>query len=159
MTWILNTSTILPSTKPSSTMINIPAEYQHLGLIKCSLSKMEKNFANNFPGTIETYRHDNGIIIFRQVTGATRKLHDSETCLKSSGFHTSSAKQVVDERGRTWQCYSAKNRKNSLTVRSIIQNCDDTSKSWPSVQQWFWSAFFSRPGKSYLAITEISDHS
>lgn len=134
----------------------IPDEYQNLGLIRCKLTKMEQSFAQQFPGTIATFRHPKGIIIFRHVTGATRKLHDSQTCLRSSGFTTTEIIQRCDTQGRTWQHYTAHNRKNSLAVRSIIQR-HDRSKSWSSVQQWFWSAFFSAPNTQYLAITEIFD--
>lgn len=136
--------------------VSIPERYQDLELEKCSLSDLEQKFSKQFPGIIETYQHRTGVIIFRQVTGATRKLHDSRTCLKASGFELSEPEQEKDKEGVIWQTYKAKNDEATLVVRSVIISPSD-NRNWSTVGGWFWDAFFSSSDKTYLAITEISD--
>lgn len=138
------------------TSISIPEKYQNLALQKCTLSHLEKKFAKQFPGIIETYQHANGVVIFRQVTGATRKLHNSRTCLISSGFKLSQATPVRYNDGIVWQTYTAENSKGILIVRSVILS-PSNGKTWSTVEEWFWDAFFSNSDQIYLAITEISD--
>ena len=43
-----------------------------------------------------------------------------------------------------------------VTVRSTIIEIG-SSNSWSSVEEWFWYAFFRKPNKSYIAITEMND--
>ena len=157
MTWQFSTPNVLSLTRSKKIPLTLPEEYQEMHLIPCSLSKLEQEFAKQFPGTLKTYRHQQGVIIFRQVKGATRKLHESRVCLEASGFRLCAPKMETDSSGKIWQTYSAQNRKNKLRVRSIILSCSG-EKSWPSVEKWFWSAFFSRPDEVYLAITEIRNN-
>jgi len=43
-----------------------------------------------------------------------------------------------------------------VTVRSTIIETG-SSNLWSSVEEWFWYAFFRKPNKSYIAITEMND--
>ncbi len=112
-----------------------------------------KQYSGFVPGKIETYQHSEGLLILRQVNGATRKLHNTSTCLAASGFKLSKPDQMTDSKGRTWQTYKARNAKNDLAVKTII--VDRSGNSWTSVEEWFWAAFFSSPSKTYLAISDI----
>jgi len=159
----LSTITIWQFTSPISPMstekraIDLPEEYKsRQDLVRCPLSKLEQEFAKNFPGTIETYRYQHGTLIFRSVSGATRKLHDTSTCLKASGFKLGEPKLETDEKGRHWKVYTAQNAKNRILVRSTVTDVG-TNQSWSSVEEWFWHAFFTNSSRGYLAITEISD--
>lgn len=147
------------STPPPSAMeeIEIPAEYTaRYQLIKCPLTKLEEEFSRKFPGRLATYRHSHGTIIFRQVHGATRRLHDSATCLSAGGFKLSPAEVETDERGRKWKTYTAKNSKNHLRVRSTVMELE-SDRSWASVSEWYWHAFTNGKSKRYLAITELQE--
>lgn len=153
MTWILSSHPTLTAETKQPEPIAIPAEYRALKLTKCPPTQLEQEFARKFPGRLETYQHASGILIFRQVQGATRKLHNTSTCLSASGFKLSAPEFTTDPQGRTWECYQARNAKNQLEVKTIIM--DESGKSWTNVEEWFWSAFFSSPNKRYLAISEI----
>ncbi|MGJ8656175.1 MAG: hypothetical protein ACSHX6_06975 [Akkermansiaceae bacterium] len=164
LTWLYSTSILQKPPSPPQTTITIPQQYQNLPLQKCTPSHLEAQFAKHFPGIIETYQHPQGLIIFRQVTGATRKLHNSRTCLKSSGFTLSPPTNTQDPTGTIWQTYTAQNTQIKLTVKSTILSHSHSpspspsgTKSWPSAEQWFWQALFSHPDKTYLAITEINN--
>jgi len=124
---------------------------------ECLPTKLEQEFAKQFPGQTATYRHDKGTLILCQVSGATRKLHNTSTCLASRGFKLSNPKQDMDSQSRIWQTYRARNAKNNLIVKSII--LDEVGNSWTSVEDWFWSAFSSSPRKTYLAISDIREES
>ena len=131
----------------------IPEEYQHLFLMKCPPTKLETEFARQFPGQIATYQHSDGILILRQVTGATRKLHNTSTCLQASGFDITEPRSITDTKQRQWTTYRASNKKNRLVVKSTI--LDRKGNSWTSAEEWFWHAFFHSPYDTYLAITEL----
>ncbi len=158
LTWFYCADFLQTKSLQQETSIILPEKYQKLELQKCSLTLLEKQFTKQFPGIIETYQHPTGVIIFRQVTGATRKLHNSRTCLKSSGFKLSEPKTEEDHEGVIWQIYTAENKEATLVVRSVILSRSD-DETWPSVEEWFWDAFFTRSDKTYLAITEIRDQS
>jgi len=137
--------------------IQLPPQYgNNSSMVRCSLTRLEQQFAQSFPGVIETYRHDHGIVIFREVYGATRKLHDSSTCLKASGLKLAAPSLEVDKENTHWKTYAARNSKNSVKIRSTIIE-RGSGKSWASVEEWFWHAFFSNSSRRYLAITEIND--
>lgn len=153
MTWILSSHTTIPADTTEPEPIAIPPEYRALKLTKCPPTQLEQEFAHKFPGRLETYQHASGILIFRQVQGATRKLHNTSTCLSASGFKLTQPEFTTDPQGRTWEHYQARNAKNQLEVKTIIM--DETGKSWTNVEEWFWSAFFSSPTKRYLAISDL----
>jgi len=132
----------------------LPEEYlQDATLIQTELTDLEREFAKSFPGKIETYQREQGVVIFRQVYGATRRLHDSRTCLLAGGYQLSQATEEIDGKGKRWKIYTGENNGKRITVRSIIIELESTH-SWVSVEEWFWHAFF-HPSKGYLAITEI----
>ncbi len=153
MTWLHSSFLSLPLNLKKKSPIPIPTEYSALNLIKCPPTKLEQEFTKQFPGQIDTYHHPSGMLILRQVHGATRKLHNTSTCLESSGFKLSNHAETTDSEGRIWQTYHARNAKNDLTVQTII--IDDTGRNWTTVEEWFWSALFSPPTRSYLAISDI----
>lgn len=132
----------------------IPSEYEVMDLVRSEMSELEEEFSKNFPGQIETYYNHEGIVIFRQVYGATRKLHDTSTCLLASGFEVSEETLVEDEKGRMWKTYVAMNDKEEFIVKSIILETENGG-SWSSVGAWFWQALFQKSDVRYLAITEI----
>lgn len=155
MTWILShhrTGTSADQT-PSASSIPIPECYVNLELTKCPPTKLEQEFAKKFPGRIETYHHAGGMLILRQVKGATRKLHNTSTCLRASGFKLTPRPPFQDKDGKLWQTYKARNAKNQLVVKSVIT--DEHGKSWSTVEDWFWHALFASPTHSYLAISDI----
>jgi len=154
-TWHFVSPTTL--TSPTLEPITLPPEYANRNdLVRCSLTSLEQEFARNFPGLIETYRHDRGTVIFRYINGATRKLHDSSICLKSSGFKLSAPLTKTDSKGRHWKVYIARNTKNNVQVRSTVIEVG-TNNSWDDVEEWFWHSFFTNSNRGYLAITEIND--
>jgi len=146
-----------PQSATNEQALNIPAEYrERYDLTLCPPSELEREFSRNFPGVIETYHHNEGFIIFRQVTGSTRKLHDSSVCFKSGGFLLSSETIKADSSGRNWKHYSIQNETTQWHVRSIVLS-QNNQNSWHDVGEWFWSALFSHSKNQYLAITEINE--
>jgi len=143
----------LPNTEP----ISIPPEYASFELTPCPQTKLEREFSRQFPGRTQTYQHNQGLLVLREVQGATRKLHNTSTCLRASGFNISLPQLMRDERGRVWTTYHARNKKNNLTVKSTIMN--QTGKSWSSSEEWFWDAFFASPTETYLSISDIRETS
>lgn len=155
MTWILSQRRTPNAMTQETSAIALPQEYRSLNLIKCKPTKLEKAFQKEFPGSVETYQHEKGILIFREVNGPTRKLHNTSVCLSSSGFKVSDYQETVDGSNRTWETYRARNAKNNLMVKTLI--IDDAGNTWSNVESWFWDAFFTFSNQRYLAISDIRE--
>ena len=64
--------------------------------------------------------NDRGGIIFRQVYGATRKLHDASNCLLASGFKLADEAKEVDDEGRVWKTFLLIVQKNELLLDPLL---------------------------------------
>jgi len=133
----------------------LPSSYRHWGLIPCPLSGLEAPFARGFIGEVYTYRHDQGIVLFRYLQGSSRTLRDCRVCLRECGFHVGQMQRQQDTTAQ-WQSYAAWNRKNRLAVRSTII-APESDQSWHCPATWLRQARLAPPRRSYLAITELTD--
>jgi len=134
--------------------ITLPSEFDYLR--PCDLGGFLHPFAKGFIGSIEAYHTDRGVIIVRQLYGASSTLHSSESCLRVLGFKINKHTFERDESDRVWTAFNAQNAKNKIHVRSIVVKADQKD-SWSSEKSWYCSAVFRSQKTRYLAITEISD--
>lgn len=142
-----------------NTGLDVLAEYREKGnLTECSLPRMKESFGKGFRGDTKTYRFDSGIIITREVVGASCKLYEPRFCLAKLSFKVSRLYEWCGAEGERWEVFKARNTKNNLIVRSIIKDVE-TGSSWSNGEEWFWKAFFNFLDKPYIAVTEIRDAS
>lgn len=155
VTWLFSQRKLPTPILEQDISIEIPKEYQAIDLNPLPKTNLEKEFSRSFPGQIATYQNQDGMFIFRQVKGATRKLHNTSTCLTASGYKLSPVKLTTDDQGRTWSIYKASYEGEQLIVKTIILELNGDN-SWSNVEAWFWSASFAPSETTYLAISEIN---
>ena len=111
-------------------------------------SESEMAFAKNFPGTIATFLAENGNqVILRKVNRATRKLHDTATCLRASGF------RITQHSARDgWTRYTASKGGESWKARSRIES-ETTHETWTEISSWYWHALFNPDASPWQAVT------
>lgn len=126
-----------------------PTHFEGAALHPVEPTEFERTFAASFPGDIATFRSAGRQIILRRATRGTRRLHASETCLRSSGFDISDRK--ID--AENWLTYYARKDALSLHVREQIT---DGSKSWHSPSSWFWHATLHPKTGPWVATTVIT---
>ena len=125
-----------------------PIEFEGRPLEPLPPSATEKAFATSFPGAIGVFRSPgNRQVILRQVDRATRRLHDSATCLKAAGFSLD---------GRTveggWVRYRARRGTDTFDVREQISAGEQV---WTDVSAWFWHASFYPNSGPWMAVTVL----
>ncbi|MGJ8725299.1 MAG: hypothetical protein ACSHYB_12135 [Roseibacillus sp.] len=126
-----------------------PTHFEGAALHLVEPTEFEKTFAGDFPGDIATFRSAGRQVILRRATRGTRRLHASETCLRSGGYQITERKVDSDN----WLTYYASNHHQTLHVREQIT---DGHKSWTSPSPWFWHATLHPKSGPWLATTVIT---
>jgi len=125
-----------------------PETFEGQPLQALPLSKRETTFTQNFPGAIATFTCPNGRqVIFRQVNCATRKLHNTSTCLRASGHHI--GERTVQS---GWTQYTASLNGDTWQVSERIQSVSGNAK-WAENSAWYWHALLHPNNGPWLAVT------
>jgi hypothetical protein len=135
----ISSMSLRSSDKSTSTQreVSWPATYEGHTLTPLTLTERESAFSKSFPGSIAVFESSAGQqIIFRQVTKATRQLHDSATCLRASGYTITNRLETKD--GQT------------LNIREHIESLTQT---WTDISAWFWHAHFHPNDAPWRAVT------
>ena len=133
------------TTAPSNE-ISWPATYEGHTLTPLTLTERESAFSKSFPGSIAVFESSAGQqIIFRQVTKATRQLHDSATCLRASGY-------TITKRLETGTRISYQASKDGQTL-NVREHIESSSQTWTDISAWFWHAQFHPNDGPWRAIT------
>src|SRR5207249_4927947 len=111
-------------------------ENQHL--VSLPLTRIERRFANGFPGRIGRFSDGHRQVVVRWISHETRQLHPSADCFKGCGYDITPLPLLIDDTGRKWECYRANSLTDNLTVRELV--CDESGHSWADVSQWYWAA-------------------
>ncbi len=142
------------------TAVDWPSEFEGRPLEQLPLSVTEEAFAQSFPGVIGVFKSSGDRqVILRRVDRATRRLHDSATCLKAAGFSIEykSGRGVPpltehpSERDG-WLHYEARRDGEVFSAREQIVAGERT---WIDVSDWFWHATFHRNSGPWLAVTVL----
>lgn len=126
-----------------------PSHFEGAALHLVEPTEFEQAFAADFPGDIATFRSAGRQVILRRVTRGTRRLHASETCLRSGGYRISE-RQIDSE---NWLTYYASRNDEVLHVREQIT---DGTKTWNSPSPWFWHATVNSKSGPWIATTVIT---
>ncbi len=135
-----------------------PIEFEGRPLLPLPLSEMEASFARSFPGAIAHFQCGDDQVILRQVNRATRRLHDSATCLKASGFRIGPRTRET-HRGGSWIRYPATRGDRTITVREQISSTQSPGSTWTDVSHWFWHASFHPDQGPWIAVTVLHQES
>jgi hypothetical protein len=121
------------------------------------LTALEARFAADFPGAIARYRAGDAIVIVREVTQPTRRLHPAADCFRAAGYALGAARTHADARRTRWNCFEA--RQGAQRVRVCEHIADGAGGQWTDVSSWYWSALWAqrtaRPGP-WWAITIVT---
>ena len=132
----------------SAVTVDWPDEFEGRPLEQMPLSATEEAFAPSFPGAIGVFKSgDDRQVILRRVERATRRLHDSATCLKAAGFSIEG--RFLND---GWLCYQARKGGQVFDVREQIVAGE---RSWTDVSDWFWHATFHKNSGPWLAVTVL----
>lgn len=121
-------------------------------LLEEPLGDREKAFARDFPGRIGRFRAGRKVVILRETTRATHRVHSASTCLAASGW-TVDALPVERRESGDWSCFRAKKGGETLVVREQIRAADGATI--PDVPSWFWAALTGRTHGPWLVMTIV----
>ncbi len=128
--------------------------YQGRAVEEIPLSEKEEIFAKNFPGQLKVYRIENGTLILRRITKASRMLHPSYHCLKAEGFSISNSSLKKTPEGQALLQYQVTRGAERFLVTESIRNLDG-SRHWTEVSAWYWHALFHPDSGPWEAETLI----
>ncbi len=153
-----------------------PKSWQGQPLVPMSLPEGINEFLSGFPGEWAQFRvGDTGkVVLLRQCTEATRKMHPAENCYAALGGTCAPMASLRDEQGHVWsrfrytgpdgtqrvvsQCYFAiqetAGASNETQQREDLSDWLRDAPSWPDVSAWYWAAAL--PGsdtETTLALT------
>lgn len=134
-----------------------PTEFEGHPMHPLPLSGMEASFAGSFPGAIANFQCGDRQIILRRVDQATRKLHNSATCLRAAGFHPAPG-SIEIHHGTEWTVYNANRGDQTLHVREQIRSSRHPDATWTDVSRWFWHASFHPDHGPWVAITVLQEN-
>ena len=131
----------------------LPPKLQDLDMFEVELSQDLQRFSRSFPGSIQVFDSEVGLIILRTVHRPTRSLHPAKDCLKSIGFHVKSMPLWEDSQKKRWSSLQASSHDQRIRVRERIY--DSAGNSWTDVSSWFWHAILGYSDGSWTMITII----
>ena len=140
-----------PNLSFGSTPADWPTHFEGDPLIPLPLTEQETVFSASFPGAIGVFQAGQGRrVILRRVNRATRRLHDSATCLKASGYELTPSSTEANG----WTHFNAYKDDHSLSVRARIQSVNG-GLTWSEASAWFWHATFHPGSGPWLAVTVL----
>jgi len=127
-----------------------PKTFEGRKIEKMPLTKLEKQFAKNFPGKLARFSDGKREIIMRWVTTHTRKLHPAVDCFKGAGYEIEHLPAHRDRKNRTWGCFKAEKNEAIFVTEQIF---DYEQNSWSDVSSWYWDALFGKTTGPWWAVT------
>ncbi len=133
--------------------IEMPEEMRSYDLEPMGLKGEADRFARYFPGKIEMYSFDGGIVILRQVNQMTRSVHPAQDCFKGAGYKVALKPHFVDAGKRMWGTFGAERGSENYRVRERI--IGKTGGAWTDVSSWFWAGVLGQTSGGWIVITLV----
>jgi hypothetical protein len=127
-----------------------PETFQDRPLMKIGLSETEREYIENFPGTMERFTDGEREVVIRQIVAPSRKVHPVSDCLKGSGYSVSPLPISVAPDGTLWGCVVAV---RGVTKKKICERITDMDgQSWTDPSSWYWAAILGRTEGPWQAV-------
>jgi hypothetical protein len=128
-----------------------PTTWDGRSLRPLALSRVERRFADRFPGRIARLTDGEQVLVWREVTAPTRMLHPAADCYRGLGYRIEQAHLEADAQQRLWRCFVAERDGQRLRVCERIVDAD--GQAFTDTSGWFWAAQLKQSAGPWQAIT------
>jgi hypothetical protein len=139
-----------------------PTHFRDRPLTQLALTPLEARFAHRFPGAIARFTDGTQLLILREVTQPTRRLHPAADCFRAAGYAIDVPRAFSDAHGERWSCFRAARDGQRVRVCERLQDAD--GNAWTDVSAWYWSALWSGraggrggPWRAITVVTPVRD--
>lgn len=122
-----------------------------------ALSAVEQDFADRFPGRIARFTDGRDVIVLREVTAPTRRLHPAADCYRGIGYTVGPPSLEYETRGgvaRLARCFIA--AKGGQRLRVCEHIVDARGRVFTDASAWYWAAITGHSTGPWKAITRAS---
>lgn len=151
--WVQALQSGTTSSKPVAPVaVEWPHQWEGEPLRPLALSRVERAFAERFPGTLGRFSRGEQVLVLRQVAAATRMLHPATDCYRAAGYRIAQARLEQDARQRLWRCFVAIGPDGTaLRVCERIEDAD--GRGFTDTSGWYWAAVSGRSRGPWQAVT------
>ncbi|MFL6624771.1 MAG: exosortase Q [Sulfurifustis sp.] len=139
--------------------IEWPREIEGRPLRPLALSAVEQQFAEQFPGAIARFTDGERVVVLRQVTSPTRRLHPATDCYRGLGYRVRWVGLEREDSGyravpAIWRCFIAE--KDGRRVRVCENIVDADGQMYTDTSAWYWAALTGRSHGPWRAVTRAT---